>query len=301
MSEKITVENAQNVDPLKMCLELEKGNIIFFPSIPFNFPQDDIAYLLEQKQTGAKNRKNIAYKPKKDAITNSASKDGSKLKNILKNYCYSVEEFLGAILSPYKEEMVLDYTSFRPFQEKGRDLRLRARNDLLHVDAFPTRPMHGRRILRFFTNINPQEPRKWITGRTFQELVYEIGPKIGLPKKVTHTILDQLLLKSKKKALKAGIPVTLRSPYDEFMLKLHHYLKEDTSYQENEKKDSWSFPPNSCWMVFTDQVTHAALSGQYALEQTLLVPKTALINPENAPISILERMTGYAGVNPNYV
>jgi len=39
-------------------------------------------------------------------------------------------------------------------------------------------------------------------------------------------------------------------------------------------------------------VAHAAMSGQYALEQTFLVPPQALVAPEHAPYRILERIAG---------
>ena len=75
------------------------------------------------------------------------------------------------------------------------------------------------------------------------------------------------------------------------MLELHNFLKENREFQESCPKDHWDFPPRSCWAVFTDQVSHAALSGQYALEQTIIVPRQALLRPECAPVSILERLS----------
>lgn len=301
MAKKIDINEPKKENPEKMCKALEDGSILFFPKIPFKFPQNEMQFLLKQKQSADKRRKNIAYKPNKDCITNSQGQDNEMLYHVLKGYSRNVQNFLSEFLSPYKDRWQVDYASFRPFQEKGRDLRLRARNDLLHLDSFPTRPMHGKRILRFFTNINPEEPRKWATGQSFEELIKEHGERVGLPKKLSYSLLQVLFRKSKKILKSLGAPTTLRSPYDEFMLKFHHYLKENTEIQTSEKKDLWSFPPNSCWMVFTDQVTHAALSGQYALEQTFLIPKEALLQPEKAPVSILERMTGYIAVNSEYI
>lgn len=284
-----------------MCSYLEDGNILFFPKIPFKFPKKNIDFLLTQRQSKAKNRKNIAYKPAKDCITNCEGKDKVRLHESLKSYSENVQTFLGDFLKPYQKYWQADYASFRPFQELGRDLRVRARNDLLHIDAFPTRPMHGRRILRFFTNINPKEPRNWVTGESFQSLIEKFGAEVGLPKKISRTLLQMLVIKGKQKVKKLGLPINLRSPYDEFMLKFHNFLKENKELQKSGQKDHWSFPPLSCWMVYTDQVTHAALSGQYALEQTFLVPKRSLLHPEKAPISILERLTGYVSIEPEYV
>lgn len=70
------------------------------------------------------------------------------------------------------------------------------------------------------------------------------------------------------------------------------FLKESDNFQKEGKKDHWHFPPGSCWAVFTDQVSHAALSGQFALEQTFLIPVSALLFPERSPLRILERLSG---------
>jgi hypothetical protein len=47
-------------------------------------------------------------------------------------------------------------------------------------------------------------------------------------------------------------------------------------------------------MVFTDQVLHAALSGEFALEQTFHFDVADMAEPARAPIKVLERLTGRA-------
>ncbi len=299
MARKIVVEETK--DPLKYCKELEAGNILFFPSVPFPFPQEEIDFLLKQKQGNAKGRKNIAYKPQIDKLTNhdqSDAESAERLKEILRNYSLRAVSLLTRLLAPYASDWKVDYTSFRPFQEMGRNLRLRARNDLLHVDAFPTRPLHGDRILRFFTNINPEESRCWITSEPFAELAKKYGASgVAFPKSASYSLMGRILWKMKRR-LKAGLKIPLRSPYDTFMLRLHNFLKEHEDFQKNCPKDHWEFPPNCCWAVFTDQVSHAALSGQYALEQTLLIPVKSLLWPEQAPVRVLERLTGGNMLDP---
>lgn len=308
MAEKIQVEQGaweKLKNRFTYCQELEKGNILYFNEIPFDFPQEEIDFLLHQKQTGSKARKNIAYKPEADKITNYESKDpkaAHKLHVILRNFSQKTTQFLSKLLLPYAKGWKLDYASFRPFQEKGRQLRTRARNDLLHVDSFPTRPMHGARILRFFININPEESRRWVTSEPFSELAKKFGgSSIPFPQGVEYSLKARLERKAQELLRKSGVKIALRSPYDHFMLKMHHFLKENRQFQESCKKDHWEFPPNSCWAVFTDQVSHAALSGQYALEQTFLIPSKALLFPELSPVAILERLTGKNMVNPIYL
>jgi len=273
----------------KYCQELEAGNILFLPFIPFPFSEEDHQFLLAQKQTGAKNRKNIAYKPKTNTITNAvelSEETSQRLLEVMQRYSQSCTAFLSQLLPPYAEGWGLDYASFRPFQEKGRQLRTRARNDLLHVDSFPTRPMNGNRILRFFTNINPTESRFWTTSDPFEVLAERFGGKgVSFPR--NDTLLRSLASIGKK----VGLPISLRSPYDIFMLNLHNFLKENQEFQQTCHKDFWEFPPRSCWIVFTDQVSHAATAGQYAIEQTYSVPPSALVNPQTAPISVLEKLS----------
>lgn len=298
MAKKIVVENREweNGDnKFKYCQALEQGDILFFPSMPFSFAQSDIDFLLTQRQGGSATRKNIAYKPQIDRITNhngANAEERTRLKEVLRNYSKQATEFLSVLLAPYEKGWKHDYASFRPFQEKGRKLRLRARNDLLHIDAFPTRPLHGTRILRFFTNINPTESRHWITSSGFAELAQEYAAKIAVPPSESYRLAGRLERKLKQWLKKLGVKIALRSPYDTFMLNMHNFLKENSEFQEKCSKDHWDFPPGSCWAAFTDQLSHAALAGQYALEQTFLVPQKVLLCPEKSPISVLERLSG---------
>ena len=76
------------------------------------------------------------------------------------------------------------------------------------------------------------------------------------------------------------------------MMRFHNFLKENASFQEKCTQSTLrNFPPGSSWMVYTDMVPHAVLSGQYALEQTLLVDHRAMVTPENSPLAVLEAMT----------
>lgn len=298
MTKKIVIidqEWKRQENRFKYCEALEDGDLLFFSKPPFPFPQEEIDFLLQQKQGGSAARKNIAYKPQQDKITNHDAKDpvaAAKLKEILRNYSHRVTDFLSTLLSPYAKSWKHDYASFRPFQEKGRKLRLRARNDLLHVDSFPTRPMHGSRILRFFTNINPTENRVWITSKGFAELAKEFIGQVPPPKTMRYDLTSRLTRKMQHMAQSLGLKWQMRSPYDHFMLQMHNFLKENSSFQKECPKDRWEFPPMSCWAVFTDQVSHAALSGQYALEQTFIIPQQALLCPEKSPVCVLERLSG---------
>lgn len=74
------------------------------------------------------------------------------------------------------------------------------------------------------------------------------------------------------------------------MLRFHHFLKANGDFQSTTPRARWEFPPLSTWLVFTDAVSHAVLSGQFALEQTLIVPVRSLVLAEKAPVRVLERL-----------
>jgi hypothetical protein len=276
-----------------LCAELEAGNILYFPRTPFDFPEEDVKFLLTRKQTDTAFHKNIAYRPAVDKVTGiegSTGPDVERLRAIVRGYSRHSAKFLDQLLTPYAGKWKLDYASYRPLEERGRPARLRARNDLPHVDAFPTRPTNGDRILRLFTNLNPAQNRVWITSQTFDVLAPRFAKAIGLPRQQSNNPLAQAY-RSLAKAM--HFPGANRSPYDEFMHNCHNAMKENAEFQENCPKQRWEFPPQSTWIVFTDFVSHAVLEGQYALEQTFIISREAMVRPEISPLRILESLAGH--------
>jgi len=158
------------------------------------------------------------------------------------------------------------------------------------VDSFPTRPSHGNRILRVFTNINPTEPRVWVTADTFDRLAERFAGSGGMPLPRSVASGPQKLLM--KLAQAARLHSLARPPYDDWMLRFHHFLKLNQEFQNTSSRSRWEFPPRSTWLVFTDMVSHAVLSGQFALEQTFIVSKNAMVSPEKSPARVLERIAG---------
>lgn len=280
----------------QLCAQLEAGEILYFPQTPIHIPENDLSFLLGQQQTDSSLHKNIAYKPNIDALSGLDTKTADKaavdrLRGIMRNYSQSVVQFLTGFLSPYRGQWQLDYASFRPQEEQGRDLSLRKRNDLLHTDAFPTRPTHGARILRFFNNIHPTRTRDWVVADPFAKLVGQFAPAEIAP--VPDTAMSRATKGlGRVVGLGAAIPSIKRSPYDDFMMRFHNFLKENARFQAESTKYPWQFPAGSSWMVYTDTVPHAVLTGQYALEQTFLVKPEAMVAPEHSPLKVLEAIAG---------
>ncbi len=85
---------------------------------------------------------------------------------------------------------------------------------------------------------------------------------------------------------------TPRSPYDALMLQLHDRMKGDEEFQKASPQSRVDLPAGSTWMAFTDQVSHAAMAGQYQLEQTFLLPIDAMVDERRSPLRVFERLKG---------
>ena len=273
------------------CELLERGEILFFSEPPFSFPKDDREFLVSQQWDALRLHKNVSYRPGSDVLKGASGDPATieRLHSILRNYSTNVLGFMSKFLAPYAGKWIVDFASFRPFEEQGRDLPLHKRNDLLHVDAFPSRPTRGGRILRAFTNVNPSVGRVWQAVKGFESLARQYADGAGLQAIVGESVVSRTV---QRWGGKLGVRGMGRTPYDTFMLKFHDYLKENAGFQKSDAKLTLEFPPVSTWLVYTDGVAHAAMSGQYAVEQTVLIPADALVAPEHAPFRILEAMAG---------
>lgn len=274
------------------CEMLERGQILLFRELPFHLLAEDREFLLAQEWAELRLHKNVSYRPAEDMLRGVGGKQETveRVHSILRNYSAQVIEFLTKFLSPYAGKWILDFASFRPFEEERRSLPVHKRNDLLHVDAFPSRPTRGGRILRVFTNLNLTKPRVWQTTQNFESLARQYAVEAGLQQIaesdgfLSRTVQDW--------GEKLGFSSFGRTPYDMFMLRFHDYLKENRAFQANCPKNHLEFPPLATWIVLTDSVAHAVMSGQYALEQTILVQPDALVAPQCAPYRILEALAG---------
>jgi hypothetical protein len=282
---ELTFGRTDQADPHQI---LERGDIVVFRETPFDMPAAEREFILSVR-LNPEFHKNIAFKPKTDRISGVAKLEAdsvARLHSALRDYSRRTVEFAGQVLPRYRADWRLDYASLRPVEEQGRILALKKRNDLLHTDAFPTRPTNGDLILRIFTNVNPAKPRVWITSDPFEALAKRYAADAGLEAAARRDPLFGI-----RKTLAAlGLPVIARSPYDRFMLRFHDYLKMNEAYQRDCPKYRFEFPPGATWMVFTDVVPHSVESGQFAMEQTMIVARQSLADPRRAPIAILEKL-----------
>jgi hypothetical protein len=187
------------------------------------------------------------------------------------------------LLPAYRPAMERQRTSFRPLEVKNRRPSSYREDDTrLHVDSFSSSPVNGKRILRVFTNINPQGQRRyWRIGEDFASVLQRFKKRIPQHHPLWCGVLKRLRLTR-----------GYRSHYDHVMLNLHNQMKADLAYQREVKQTEIAFPPQSTWLVFTDQVSHAVDAGQYVLEQTFGLPAGAMVQPQMSPLEQINAAFG---------
>jgi len=261
-------------------LALEKGLVLYFPSSAFALQGEESAFLTPAIVDPRS--KNISFDLATDGLRGTVCQGGQAdlLKSMLRRYAIFSHRLIERVLPGYVPHLSQARTSFRPVEAQGRATSYRKDDTRLHVDAFPANPVNGRRILRVFTNVNRQgKPRVWRMGEPFADVAEAFLPKIDAPiPGFAHLLYTLKITKAR------------RSSYDHYMLKLHDAMKADMDYQRRVKQEEVRFPPGSTWIVFTDQVSHAAMSGQHMFEQTFYLPPEGLQHPELSPLKTLERL-----------
>jgi len=230
--------------------------------------------------------KNVSFDPATGAVGGSAltGEAAGHLAGMLARFSDEAKTLVGRVFPAYRERVRRGRTSFRPIEVAGRASSWRQDDTRLHLDSFPASPVRGERILRVFANVNPEgRPRSWRLGEDFESVGRRFAPRLRMPVPGSALLLRAV-----------GITKSRRSAYDAMMLQLHDLMKADTEYQRAVPQTPFDFPAGSTWMAFTDQVSHAAMAGQYQLEQTFLLPVDAMIAPEQSPLRVLERLLARA-------
>jgi hypothetical protein len=261
---------------------LEGGQVVHLPNLAFAVETAEAGLL--DPAVSAAGRKNISFDPATGGLGNATLEagDAARLRALMTRFADRATQLVKGLVPTYAAALTVGRTSFRPVEIAGRAYSPRHDDRRLHIDAFPSRPLGGRRILRLFVNIaGDGAPRQWRVGEPFAVFAGKFAPRIGMPLPGSAWLL----------AL-SGVTKGRRTAYDHVMLQLHDRAKRDGDYQHAAPKHDVSFPPGSTWLCFTDQVLHAALAGHAALEQTFYLPVDAMAEPAQSPLRVLERLLG---------
>jgi len=260
---------------------LESGAVLVLPRLPFAMSERERRFLSPEWSDGR--AKNVSLDGSRLKGARGSAKDLADLSAMIARFAANAADLVTALFPAYAPYVKRARTSYRPQPAVGRAVSWRKDDSRLHVDAFPSRPNRGERILRVFSNVSLDAPRVWRVGEPFEAMAKTLLPRISRP------VPGASLLLAVVRATKG-----VRTEYDHLMLGLHDRAKADLAYQRDCPQETVRFAPGTTWLCFSDQVMHAALSGQYMLEQTIHLPLSALYEPARAPLAILERLTGRA-------
>ena len=261
-------------------LALEQGKVLHLPRLPF--PMQDSEQIFYSPQWLSGKRKNISLEGTEVRGATALPETLALIGSMIGRYTRLSSSLINRLFPGYTQHLNQARTSFRPSAVENSSLSWKKDDSRLHVDAFPSRPTHGERILRVFTNVNPSGiARIWRVGEPFADAAQRFLPQILRPVPGSAKLL--YLLKITKRP---------RSEYDHIMLQLHDLMKADVDFQKNVPQQEVHFAPGSTWICFSDQVLHAAMSGQFMFEQTFHLPISALYHPELSPLRVLERLKG---------
>ncbi|MEO8536885.1 MAG: Kdo hydroxylase family protein [Betaproteobacteria bacterium] len=260
---------------------LEAGGVIVLPRLAFDVRDGERRFLDVRWSDGR--AKNISVDGGDIKGARGTSDELRALAAMVSRFAADATALVGAMFPRYATHLTRARTSYRPHGASGRAVSWRKDDTRLHVDAFPSRPNGGERILRVFCNVNPRgEDRVWRVGETFEVMARRLLPRV-------RPVL------AGEAALLFALRVTkgVRSEYDHLMLGLHDHAKRDVDYQRTSAQREVRFAPGTTWICYSDQVMHAASSGQFMLEQTTHLPLSAMYEPARSPLAVLERIAGH--------
>ncbi|MEB0055648.1 Kdo hydroxylase family protein [Variovorax sp. LG9.2] len=260
---------------------LEAGKVLYFPRLGFELLPEERGLLTpavlspDVRNISLNADGKLKGAAGDDAVQRAAAAMVSRFRE-------QAQQLIHGLLPHYTPALRLAPTSYRPAQVETRVQSWRADDKRLHVDSFPSRPNYGERILRVFANANPDGlPRVWRVGEPFEAVAARF-----LPRTKPYVRWQAKLMRALR------VTKSLRSEYDHLMLQLHDGMKSDLEYQKTSPQQTVSFPAGSVWVCFSDQTSHAVMSGQYMLEQTLHLAPAKQYNPNSSPLAILSRLTG---------
>ena len=261
---------------------LESGMVLSFPHMPFVMTEAERRFLDPAFLDGRAKNISVRWPSGKLRGATGSPEDLVALRAMIVRFAEDAHALVNRLFPHYVANLVRGNTSFRPVRVEGRATSWRKDDTRLHVDAFPSNPTRGVRLLRVFTNVNPSgEPRRWRVGEPFEDFAKRHVAQIGKPLPGSAKLLRAL-----------HVTKAERTEYDHVMLQLHDRGKADLAYQREGPQQSVDFMPGTTWVVYSDQVQHAAMGGQHMLEQTFLLDVEEQLNPDTSPLRTLERLRG---------
>jgi hypothetical protein len=282
-------DSSTNPEPSPAPDALERDDLVCFPGCPFTLPPAGQLEFLRRQGPAAYGHKDVSFDPETGHVTGLRAThpaETRRLTDILTQFSAEATAWVQDAFPAYAPGLARDRVTLRTAEEATRPLRLTARNDLLHIDNFPTRPSNGRRIVRLAVNIHPTDPQVWATSERFPQLLARFAGHYRVP---ARTAAEWVAASQPVVRLFTAGRVG-RSAYDALMLRLHHFLKEEDQFQAHAARRVWTFAPGAIWALFADGVAHGQLRGRFVLEHSFFVPQECLMRTDESPLAHLVQM-----------
>ena len=258
---------------------LEAGNVLYCPQLAFDASE---LHEIFGNADLPKGTKNVSLDPGAERLSGVSGPRATIASRVMRRYASAAHALVTALFERYAATVVMGRTSLRPVEIASRATSWRKDDTRLHVDSFPATPVAGKRILRVFSNVDPRgAARCWRIAEAFEHVASRYVARLARPAPGSSVLRHVL-----------GITKTRRTLYDHYMLQLHDAMKQDEAYQRGAPEMRFDFPAGSTWICYTDQVSHAAIRGAGALEQTFYVPVHAMADASKSPLRTLEHLVG---------
>jgi hypothetical protein len=135
---------------------LEAGKVLFFPRLEFTLNELEKQFLDPSWSDGKS--KNISYRGADTPLQGASGSDADikALTEMVARFSQGAETLVHNLFPHYRGHLRKGFTSYRTAHVATRVTSWRKDDTRLHVDSFPSNPTGGLRLLRVFTQHQPQ-------------------------------------------------------------------------------------------------------------------------------------------------
>ena len=265
---------------------LESGRVVLLPDFPFPLRDHERAFVDPANQVRLRFRK-AHTNGRPTLLFNQATGNlhggrpiglnSAQLRDMCGRYADWSRELVQTLLPHTVDVLEQEWTTYRAAK--------RTSAQGMHMDAAIARPTQGRCWLRVFRNVNGSQPRVWQVGGNFesaaQRCVGRLPPRVREQYPGVSALLRLF-----------GYATGSATPYDHTMRALRDLIMHDKEFQATAPRQIVEFPAGATWLAYTDLALHGAMAGQHSLDQSFLIERSSMRDPQRSSLGILERLTG---------
>ena len=290
----VDLDRLDLLTPFELSDHLERGHLLLFPVPPVELPSGHALEVLQACLPANRDRGEIGFNPRGGRLFGGADapgETGAQPRTILAEYHHRVVQRMGQLVPSFTPEWRPEMTFLRMPGQRDSDPSISAYGNRI---ALETGGARGDPVLCFLANLDERESRWHLKGTVF-DLVETFGEAAGLPRDASlleERPVDRMVSGCLRALARwmPGLAITEQSAYDRALWQLSRFMRESDGFQQDpEGRVELRFPPRSCWLVYTDLVGQACLSGGLTLVSRFAVPWRNFRHPELSSRSVLDR------------